>query len=114
MRCRLDVGGQRFAVSKATLVARPNTFFEAMFGGRFNTKPEKDGSYFIDRHAMALSEPPTLNFGLLTGVCNVVGLACRRDPTMFRHIVNFMRGHAPKLNFLQPHELELLHEDAMV
>jgi hypothetical protein len=69
MRCRLDVGGQRFAVSKATLVARPNTFFEAMFGGRFNTKPEKDGSYFIDRYAMALSEPPTLNFGLLTGVC---------------------------------------------
>lgn len=53
-----------------------------MFSGRWELKPEEDGSYFIDR-----------------------------DPTVFRHVLN-LRGQPPSLNLLSTQELQQLKEDA--
>eukprot|EP00899_Mesostigma_viride_P023094 jgi/Mesvir1/396/Mv11287-RA.1 len=64
-RIRLDVGGTIFATSRSTLLSLDGTFFAGMFSGRFELKPEDDGTYFIDR-----------------------------DPTGFRHILNFLRSPA--------------------
>jgi hypothetical protein len=82
-KIRLDVGGRVFATSKTTLLAQKNSFFDGMFGGRFTTQPDADGTYFIDR-----------------------------DPTMFGHILNFMRGQTLKLSKLNEEELQTLKEDA--
>eukprot|EP01084_Bolivina_argentea_P016174 30288_1 len=46
----LNVGGVRFWTTLDTLLAIKDSYFEKMFGGRFNTNPVlADGSYFIDR-----------------------------------------------------------------
>ena len=45
----LNVGGQRFTTSVQTLSKDPNSMLSAMFSGRFEMKPSKDGSFFIDR-----------------------------------------------------------------
>jgi len=45
----LDIGGQRFATSKTTLLAAEGSFFHAMLAsGKW--KPDADGTYFIDRN----------------------------------------------------------------
>jgi hypothetical protein len=62
-RIKLDVGGQIFATSLQTLTSKKGTYFEAMFSGRWDLKKQDDGTYFIDR-----------------------------DPFVFRHILNFLRG----------------------
>ena len=54
-----------------------------MFGGRFNTKSEADGTYFIDR-----------------------------DPEVFGIILNYLRCQPLKLQMLSPIQLETLREDA--
>jgi hypothetical protein len=59
---QLNVGGHRFETSLETLTSVPDSFFAAMFSGRFALAPGADGSYFIDR-----------------------------DGTHFRHILNFLR-----------------------
>jgi len=45
----LDIGGQRFATSKTTLLAFRGSFFDAMLSsGKW--QPDADGTYFIDRN----------------------------------------------------------------
>ena len=58
----LNVGGQHFTTSLQTLTKDPNSMLAAMFSGKFEMKPSKDGSFFIDR-----------------------------DGTHFRFILNFLR-----------------------
>ena len=45
----LNVGGKHFTTSVQTLRKDPNSILAAMFSGKFDTKPSKDGSFFIDR-----------------------------------------------------------------
>ena len=45
----LNVGGKHFTTSVQTLRKDPNSMLAAMFSGKFDTKPSKDGSFFIDR-----------------------------------------------------------------
>ncbi|KAL9954740.1 hypothetical protein ACROYT_G042314 [Oculina patagonica] len=45
----LNVGGHHFATSVQTLTKDPNSMLAAMFSGKFEMKPSKDGSFFIDR-----------------------------------------------------------------
>eukprot|EP00697_Spironema_sp_BW2_P013690 gnl/Spiro4/3910_TR1940_c0_g1_i1.p1 gnl/Spiro4/3910_TR1940_c0_g1~~gnl/Spiro4/3910_TR1940_c0_g1_i1.p1 ORF type:complete len:318 (+),score=99.10 gnl/Spiro4/3910_TR1940_c0_g1_i1:34-987(+) len=81
-RIRLDVGGTVFATTLSTLTRLPNNFFAAMFSGRFALKPEADGSLFIDR-----------------------------DPFVFRHILNFLRGETVNVGGLSAGECEALLKD---
>ncbi|KAL9954722.1 hypothetical protein ACROYT_G042295 [Oculina patagonica] len=45
----LNVGGHHFTTSVQTLTKDPNSMLAAMFSGKFEMKPSKDGSFFIDR-----------------------------------------------------------------
>ena len=45
----LNIGGHHFTTSIQTLIKDPNSTPAAMFSGRFEMKPSKDGSFFIDR-----------------------------------------------------------------
>ena len=45
----LNVGGHHFTTSIQTLTKDPKSMLAAMFSGRFEMKPSKDGSFFIDR-----------------------------------------------------------------
>ncbi|XP_068760043.1 uncharacterized protein [Montipora capricornis] len=58
----LNVGGQHFTTSLQTLTKDAGSMLHAMFSERFDTKPAKDGSFFIDR-----------------------------DGTHFRYILNYLR-----------------------
>jgi len=46
---KLNIGGKVFMTSLATLTTEKDTFFSAMFSERFNTQPDDDGFFFIDR-----------------------------------------------------------------
>ena len=46
---KLNIGGQCFTTSIDTLRKDAGSMLNAMFSGRFDTKPLEDGSYFIDR-----------------------------------------------------------------
>ena len=59
---KLNVGGQVFTTSLETMKKDAGSMLNAMFSGRFDTKPAEDGSYFIDR-----------------------------DGTHFRYILNYLR-----------------------
>ncbi|KAF7724290.1 BTB (POZ) domain-containing protein [Apophysomyces ossiformis] len=48
-KVKLNVGGQLFETSLTTLRRDPNSMLAAMFNGHRTTKPDADGSYFIDR-----------------------------------------------------------------
>lgn len=49
-RIKLDVGGKTFSTSLSTLTTKiPDSFFGAMFSGRWQEKKEEDGCFFIDR-----------------------------------------------------------------
>ena len=58
----LNVGGHRFTTSLQTLTKDSGSMLHAMFSEGFESKPTKDGSYFIDR-----------------------------DGTHFRYILNYLR-----------------------
>jgi hypothetical protein len=45
----LNVGGHRFETSLHTLTQVPDTYFAAVFSGRFELTPGADGAYSIDR-----------------------------------------------------------------
>ena len=64
MRIKLDVGGTGFSVARSTLLSGKESFFHSLLVGGFNTAPEEDGCYFIDR-----------------------------DPEMFPLIINYLRGY---------------------
>jgi len=82
-KIKLDVGGQIFATSMKTLVQIPGTFFSEMMSGLHKVEMDKDGCYFIDR-----------------------------DPIVFRHILNFLRGNIPDLSTLSQSDLTALKSDA--
>lgn len=46
---KLNIGGQLFTTSLATVRKDPGSILHGMFSGRFDSKPAEDGSYFIDR-----------------------------------------------------------------
>ena len=46
---KLNVGGHHFTTSIQTLTRDPDSTLAAMISGRFEIKPSKDGSFFIDR-----------------------------------------------------------------
>jgi hypothetical protein len=79
---KLNVGGEIFTTSLATLRNHPNSMLGAMFSGNHNTPQSADGTYFIDR-----------------------------DATHFRHILNFMRDpNTPLLELTSKEEEELMRE----
>ena len=82
-RIKMDVGGKIFAAGKSTLTSRPETFFGAMFSGRFPMCPQDDGTYFIDR-----------------------------DPSVFGVVLNFLRGVPPDLDGMLEREVAQLKTDA--
>ncbi|KAL0477115.1 hypothetical protein AKO1_005914 [Acrasis kona] len=50
-RIKLDIGGKIYVTSISTLTSQKSSFFTDMFSEQTQTKPEQDGSYFIDREA---------------------------------------------------------------
>jgi hypothetical protein len=50
-RVKLNVGGVRFETSAATLAKYDDSYFGALFSGRFELRPDEDGSIFLDRCA---------------------------------------------------------------
>jgi len=61
-RVSINVGGNRFQTTLNTLSSDQSSMLSAMFSGRFKLEQDENGSIFIDR-----------------------------DPTHFRHILNFLR-----------------------
>jgi hypothetical protein len=49
-KIKLNVGGKIFTTSLSTLTMEKNTYFSSMFSEYFNTQPDEDGEYFIDRN----------------------------------------------------------------
>jgi hypothetical protein len=49
-KIKLNVGGKIFTTSLNTLTMEKNTYFSSMFSENFNTQPDEDGEYFIDRN----------------------------------------------------------------
>eukprot|EP01112_Ceratiomyxa_fruticulosa_P011416 TRINITY_DN3095_c0_g2_i1.p1 TRINITY_DN3095_c0_g2~~TRINITY_DN3095_c0_g2_i1.p1 ORF type:complete len:394 (-),score=71.28 TRINITY_DN3095_c0_g2_i1:126-1175(-) len=45
----LNIGGYKFSTTLDTLTKHRDSFFGSMFGGYMALKPNKDGSFFIDR-----------------------------------------------------------------
>eukprot|EP00962_Isochrysis_galbana_P057548 scaffold29968_cov112-Isochrysis_galbana.AAC.7 len=50
-RVKLNVGGVRFETSAATLAKYDDSYFGALFSGRFELCTDEDGSIFLDRCA---------------------------------------------------------------
>jgi len=60
---RLNVGGERYTTTRATLTRYPHSMLGAMFSGTLSTSIDEHGCFFIDR-----------------------------DGSMFRHVLNFLRS----------------------
>eukprot|EP01089_Gocevia_fonbrunei_P005933 TRINITY_DN1642_c0_g2_i1.p1 TRINITY_DN1642_c0_g2~~TRINITY_DN1642_c0_g2_i1.p1 ORF type:complete len:297 (+),score=50.54 TRINITY_DN1642_c0_g2_i1:441-1331(+) len=84
-RIKLDIGGSLHTTSLGTLLSQQGSFFEAMFSGRWDTKSDQDGIYFIDR-----------------------------DPLMFNHLLNFLREGTLDIDLetLTQYEFKKLRKDA--
>ncbi|PFX18189.1 uncharacterized protein LOC111339875 [Stylophora pistillata] len=63
---KLNVGGRLFSTSLSTMNKDPGSMLHAMFSGRFDTKPDEDGTYFIDRDGTHFRYRYLLNY-LRTG-----------------------------------------------
>jgi hypothetical protein len=48
-KLRLNIGGKVFATTVETLTRVQPSFFASMFSGAYNTEPDDDGEFFIDR-----------------------------------------------------------------
>jgi len=48
-KIKLNVGGKVFCTTLNTLLKQKDSFFGAMFSGRYKIDPDEDGEYFIDR-----------------------------------------------------------------
>jgi len=82
-KIKLDVGGAHFTTSLSTLTQVGGSLFSGMFSGNIKITPDKDGYYFIDR-----------------------------DPTVFPHILNFLRGTPPDIKNFSKREIGLLAQEA--
>ncbi len=80
---RLNIGGTTFTTTITTLLSKPGSYLSEMFSGRWEVKKSNDGTVFIDR-----------------------------DPFVFRHILNYLRGDVVPLAHLTPLELHSLLADA--
>jgi len=60
---RLNVGGEHYTTTRATLTRYPQSMLGAMFSGTLATSVDEHGCFFIDR-----------------------------DGSMFRHVLNFLRS----------------------
>jgi len=78
-KIKLDIGGTIFATSLTTLTVIKESYFVSMFSGRWELKPQEDGSYFIDR-----------------------------DPLVFRYILNFLRDQQIDVEVLTKAEFKAL------
>lgn len=81
-RVKLDIGGQPFFATRATLSAKAG-FFRSLCEGAAEVPFDQDGCIFVDR-----------------------------DPTAFRYILNHLQNQMPELTELSPAELEILRLDA--
>jgi len=72
---KLNIGGSIFATSLPTLISEKGTFFETEFSKTCELPKDDNGAYFVDR-----------------------------DPTSFRHILNFLRDKAIDLEPLSSQE----------
>jgi len=79
----LDIGGKVFATSIPTLTNQKSHYFTAMFSGKYSTKPNEEGTYFIDR-----------------------------NPTMFQFILDYLRGEDLFLKDMNAKDKKLLLRDA--
>lgn len=79
----LNVGGKTFACSLADLTRIPNTFFSAMFSGRWALQADEDGSFFINR-----------------------------SPRVFCYIMEYLRGEELAFHLLTENERAALARDA--
>jgi hypothetical protein len=79
----LDIGGKIFATSQTTLTNGKSHFFTAMFSGKYSTKPNSDGTYFIDR-----------------------------NPTIFQLILDYLRGEEIYIREMNPKDKKQLLRDA--
>lgn len=82
----LNIGGMRFETTTDTLMLCAESYFGAALGGRWDIRCDRD-------HAQSI-------------------LFVDRDPTVFRHVLNHMRGYCTPLRYLSPAEIYLLKEDA--
>eukprot|EP00124_Ichthyophonus_hoferi_P000147 Ihof_evm11s5 gene=Ihof_evmTU11s5 len=82
-RIKLDVGGKSFSTSIATLRGFNNPTIKSFIAGSWQDNLEPDGTFFIDR-----------------------------DPMVFNHVLNFMRGIDLALEELTPLERLQLEKDA--
>jgi len=99
-RIVLDVGGQRFATSRETLLWLEGTFFSAMLGTPGRWTPETDGSYFIDRDPTHFGA--ILNYLRDQKAVNLVQLAYGRTRELLLAELDFylIPLHLPK--FMEP------------
>eukprot|EP01116_Phalansterium_solitarium_P022992 TRINITY_DN7837_c0_g1_i1.p1 TRINITY_DN7837_c0_g1~~TRINITY_DN7837_c0_g1_i1.p1 ORF type:complete len:349 (+),score=83.36 TRINITY_DN7837_c0_g1_i1:96-1049(+) len=81
-RVRLDVGGTVFCTTLSTLTRVEQSYFASMFSGRWPLEQQDDGSYFVDR-----------------------------DPFVFRHVLNYLRGENIELSELSVAERKALLRD---
>jgi hypothetical protein len=84
-KVKLNVGGTKYETSVSTLTSVPDTFFSAMFSGRFENKKDEEGYIFIDR-----------------------------DGLLFRNILNFLREptHPEMFQSLESNERRWLKVEA--
>jgi len=79
---KLNVGGVIFMTTKLSLTSQKGTFFEKEFSQKSNLPKDENGAYFIDR-----------------------------DPTYFRHILNFLRHGTMNIEILSNNEkIEILDQ----
>jgi hypothetical protein len=83
-KIKLNVGGVVFTTTIDTMASEKDTFFSAMFSGRFLMEPDDEGEYFIDR-----------------------------DPTHFDIILNHLRGVdvASKIKEMTTSQREFLQQE---
>jgi len=79
----LDVGGRRFRITYSKLVSLENTYFTLLFNDPTLNRPQKDGSYFIDR-----------------------------NPDKFKYILGFLRDKHINIDGMKVHELRDILDEA--
>jgi hypothetical protein len=77
----LNIGGALFCTTLGTITSETRSFFSAMFSDQFNTQPDRDGQYFIDR-----------------------------NPTLFPYIISYLRNPTMEPNLKKLERDDLMRE----